>query len=300
VFCLGCVIIRCMNKKISNQNSLIQRDNFDLVQCFCIADDFFGLFEGFGSSSKSRTVGRKPTLSISEIATITILGGIYECKCLFGLYVLLRDKFSFDFTIPSYKSFVGLMNSRSKYLMAFVLSVCRFNSLSTGIITFCDSTKLEVCKIYREHSHRTMKQLATKSKSTTGWFYGVRLHLLCDREGNLMQIRFTTATTGERVVLSEFMDQIRDCVIVADAGYVSKDLNMKASKGGNTLLTAVRNNMKTLSTIWQNKCMNMRSRIETVFGVLKERCGLVTSLPRSVSGYFANYARALFRYLLVD
>jgi hypothetical protein len=59
-------------------------------------------------------------------------------------------------------------------------------------------------------------------------------------------------------------------------------------------------NMKTLATLWQNKCMNMRSRIETVFDVLKERYGLVTSLPRSVDGYIAHYIRYLFAYLVLN
>jgi hypothetical protein len=59
-------------------------------------------------------------------------------------------------------------------------------------------------------------------------------------------------------------------------------------------------NMKTLATLWQNKVMNMRSRIETVFDVLKERYGLVTSLPRSVDGYIAHYIRCLFAYLVLN
>jgi hypothetical protein len=276
-------------------NNLIQVSNFDLVQCFCILDDFFKFFD-----KSDNTVGRKPTLKISEIATITILSGIYECKCLASLYRLLIDKFDSDFSLPTYKSFVSLMNKYSRYLMMFVICICQFNSQATGIITFCDSTKLEVCKIYREHSHKVMKQLASKSKSTTGWFYGLRLHLLCDIDGNLIKIKFTTATTGEREILSQFMNQIKDCIIVTDAGYISKDLDNQACENNNILLTAVRSNMKTLSTMWQNKCMNMRSRIETVFGILKERYGLVTSLPRSINGYFANYTRALFRYIVIS
>lgn len=289
--------IPCNTLNPKPSNNLIKRDNFDLVECYCILDDFFNFFDRCRIEG---ITGRKPTLSISEVATITILSGIYECKCLTSLYRLLCDKFNSDFNLPSYKNFVSLMNTNSKFLVMFVMCVCQFNSETTGIITFCDSTKLEVCKIYREHSHRVMKELATKSKSTTGWFYGVRLHLLCDQQGNLMQIRFTTATTGERQVLSEFMSKVSNCIIVADAGYVSKDLNKQADINNNILLAAVRNNMKTLSTIWQNKCMDMRSRIETVFGVLKERCGLVTSLPRSINGYFANYARALFKYIVIN
>jgi Transposase DDE domain len=114
-----------------------------------------------------------------------------------------------------------------------------------------------------------------------------------------MQFKFTTATTGEREVLDEFLGKIQNCIVVADAGYVSKELNLRANENGNLFYAAVRKNMKTLATIWQNKCMNMRSRVESVFGELKERCKLVTSLPRSVSGYLAHYIRCLFGYMLL-
>jgi hypothetical protein len=43
----------------------------------------------------------------------------------------------------------------------------------------------------------------------------------------------------------------------------------------------------------------MRSRIETVFNILKERYGLVTSLPRSINGYLSHYIRVLFCYLVI-
>src|SRR6476646_913246 len=259
-------------------------DNFDLVQTFCILDDFFSFFDSNNNSRK----GRKPNLSVSELATITLISCVYECGCLKSLYKLLRDKFTTDFNLPTYQNFVTLMNNCTVELLKFLTLLCSLNNELEGVITFCDSTKIEVCKIYREHTHKTMKLLASKSKSTTGWFYGLRLHILCDQDGNLRQFKFTTATTGEREVLDQFLNQIRSCIIVTDAGYVSKELNQKARENNNTLLTAVRKNMRTLATIFQNKCMNMRSRIESVFDVLKERFKLVTSLPRSINGYLAH------------
>jgi hypothetical protein len=277
----------------ANTPTLISSDNFDLVTTFCILDDLIKCF-------RFTRIGRKPSLSLSEIATIVLIGCVYECGCLKSLHKLLCDKFSSDFKLPCYKNFVCLMNNYSVQLSAIIHFICSLNNQTEGVITFCDSTKIEVCRIYREGKHRTMKLIASKSKSTTGWFYGLRLHILCDQEGNLRQIKFTTATTGEREVLDEFLGKIKNCIVVADAGYVSKDLNQVSAENGNILLTAVRKNMKTLATVFQNKCMNMRSRIESVFGELKERFGLVTSLPRSVSGYLAHYVRCLFGYMFLD
>jgi hypothetical protein len=277
----------------SNTSILISSDNFDLVTTFCILDDLIKCF-------RFKRVGRKPYLSLSEIVTITLISCVYECGCLKSLYKLLCDKFSSDFHLPCYKNFVCLMNNHSGQLSVIIHFICCLNNQTEGVITFCDSTKVEVCKIYREHRHQTMKLIASKSKSTTGWFYGLRLHVLCDRYGNLRQIKFTTATTGEREVLDQFLNNLKNCIVVGDAGYVSKDLNQKASQNNNILLTAVRKNMKTLATIFQGKCLNMRSRIESVFDVLKERFNLITSLPRSINGYLAHYIRSIFGYMFLD
>jgi Transposase DDE domain len=284
-----------MNKTQLKDTICISKDSFDLVTCFCIVDDFFVVI---GSLNCERR-GRKSVLSVSEYVSICLIQQVYEISCLKRLYELLRDKFSGDFRLPDYNNFVIGMNKTAVYCLLFIKAVLGVRNTTSGDICFCDGTKIEVCKIYRESRHSTMKCIATKSKSTTGWWYGLKLHVLCDNNGNLMKITFTTATTSERSILSKFMDQIHDSVIVADAGYVSKDLDKQANTHHNKLLTAVRKNMKILATIYDNRCMDMRSRIETVFDVLKNRYHLVTSLPRSISGYLAHYIRAVFCYLVL-
>ena len=101
-------------------------------------------------------------------------------------------------------------------------------------------------------------------------------------------------------MLSSFMDELHDSIIVGDAGYVSSELDLKENENNNILLTAKRKNMKTIAKTWQNKAMNMRSRIETIFNVLKERYKLITSLPRSINRYLAHYIRCLFGYMVLD
>lgn len=284
-------IIDSQNNQLNN--SLISTKHFNLVKCFCIVDDFFRYFN-------TAKCGRKSILCTSELVTIYVIGQVYEVGCLKRLYELVRDRFNCDFELPSYKNFVCSMNKASLYMLWFLELVLSLRNTTNGDICFVDGTKLPVCKIYREHSHKTMKKLATKSKSTTGWWYGLKLHLICDRNGNLMKLRITTATTSERQILDEFMNQIHDSVIVCDGGYLSKILDLKANTRNNLLLTAKRKNMKILATLWQNKVMNMRSRIERVFDVLKERYNLVTSLPRSVNGYLSHYIRCLFGYMILN
>jgi hypothetical protein len=53
---------------------------------------------------------------------------------------------------------------------------------------------------------------------------------------------------------------------------------------------------KKVATPLQNILLSERSRIESVFGILKHQLHLVTSFPRSIAGYFVHYIRILLGY----
>ena len=56
--------------------------------------------------------------------------------------------------------------------------------------------------------------------------------------------------------------------------------------------------MKGLASLEQREQLKGRSIIETGFSVLKDRLGLVTSLPRSLDGYLTHYILLLLAYQL--
>ena len=88
-------------------------------------------------------------------------------------------------------------------------------------------------------------------------------------------------------------------VFVADAGYISKDLEKKFYQENKRILFAKpRANMRVLATDWQTALYNTRFMIEYNFRSLKLFNGLVTSLPRSTSGYCAHYTYSLLAYVL--
>jgi len=70
------------------------------------------------------------------------------------------------------------------YLRHACLGTC------TGI-TFIDSTTLAVCKNPRIHCHKTFAGLARRGKTSTGWFYGFKLHLIVNDRGELLDFVLT-------------------------------------------------------------------------------------------------------------
>jgi len=264
----------------------------DLDTTYCLISDLIALLK-----LKTPTVGRKNSLSIGEVATISLIKANYDITTWKGLYKLLNDKYQKEFNLPCYKNFVVTMNKYSWVLALLINILLQINNRKSGTIKLVDSTPLPVCHNMRIWHHQTMKKFASRCKGTMGWYYGLKLHAMCDTKGNLIAIRFTTATTGDREVLDQFLDQITDSIVVADAGYISKKLEEKAGLNNNVLKTCSRCNMRKIATLKDIGYLNMRNRIEVLFSVLKERLNIVTSLPRSTGGYFAHYIHVIFGYM---
>ena len=241
-----------------------------------------------------RTLGRPPNLNTSDIATILMIQSEFGNCNLLRLYKLLKTHYLEHFELPCYKNFVLSMHRETIHLISLLNTILSY--FSNKNLMFIDSSALPVCKIYKEKKHKTMKLLAKKSKTTTGWYYGLKLHLVSDENGNPTFIRFTTSSVDDRVVLNTIIKKFSDKTFVADAGYLGKKYQEIGIKNNNFTLTPCRHNMKVLSTVWQNNMMNMRSIIESVFSSLKTHYGLVDTISRSVNGYLTNYLRAIFRY----
>ena len=114
----------------------------------------------------------------------------------------------------------------------------------------------------------------------------------------MLALRFTKPGENDREIFRSINQDIYG-IIVADAGYVSepleKDMSMARKRW---ILIRPYKTMKKLMTKWQEQWYKGRFRIEFDFRDLKLFHGLVTSLPRSVSGYLANYLHALLSFVV--
>ena len=78
-----------------------------------------------------------------------------------------------------------------------------------------------------------------------GWFYGFKLHLICNEKGELLNFMVTPGDVDDRKPLEyrRFMEQIFD-KLIADKGYISKNLFQKLFVNGIQLITKLKSNMK--------------------------------------------------------
>ena len=115
-------------------------------------------------------------------------------KTYYTNYVLERLHGDFP-GLVSYTRFVEYIPSVLMPLCVYLRRSCF--GLCTGI-SFMDSTPLAMCKNPRIHSHRVFTGLAERGKTSTGWFFGFKLHLIFDDQGELLNVMLTPGNVNDR------------------------------------------------------------------------------------------------------
>ena len=175
------------------------------IEIYYLVDEFLKEYDAVikshslekGAPKKRRN--RKFTMSGSEVMTILILFHFSSFRDLkhFYLFVRSRMKSNFPHTV-SYNRFVEL--ERKVCIPLAVFLKMKALGQCTGI-SFIDSTPIRSCHIKREKQHKTFEEFAGKMKSTLGWFYGFKLHLIINDKGELLDFLLTPGNVDDRAPL---------------------------------------------------------------------------------------------------
>lgn len=273
-----------------------------ITDIFCLVDEFTQKFTPFlqahsiGNKSK-----RPPIMSQSEIITIMIIFHLSGFRCFKHFYIFYVQKHmkdDFPNTV-SYNRFTELMQSNILPLTMFLKTCCMGSC--TGI-SFVDSTPIRVCKNKRINNNKVFKDIAKVGKSTMGWFFGFKLHIVINDKGEILSFTITPANVDDREPLKNesFLKGIFG-KLFADKGYISKQLEKILFVDGVHLITQLRNNMKnSLMTLSDKILLRKRSVIETVNDELKNMCQIEHSRHRSIGNFFTNLIAGLIAYSFFD
>ncbi len=198
----------------------------------------------------------------------------------------------------SYKTLVVNMNHLAFYAILILKSILNWNRKNAHEVKHTDSTDIPVCLAKNGTRHRTMSAYATWAHGPKGWYYGLKMSITTDLKRNLLAVRFGAGNSNDREAFKA-MNKDMMGLFVADAGYISKDLEKDFHIEHKRILFAKpRANMKRIATKFQTWLYDTRMLIELNFRSLKMFYGLVTSLPRSIDGYLGNYAYSLLAFVL--
>ncbi len=271
--------------------------NYDkITDIFCIVDEFQ---KEFDSVTQKFILGNKPKrtpkMSSSEVISIALffhLSGFRCFKHFYMFYVQRHMTAEFPQTV-SYNRFTELMKANLMAMSIFAKTCCL--GACTGI-SFVDSTR--VCSNKRIKRNKVFKCLATTGKSTVGWFYGFKLHIIINDKGEIISFCITQADVDDREPLKNegFLKKVFG-KLFADKGYIGKQLFETLFVDDIHLVTSIRNNMKnSLMTMSDKLYLRKRSVIETVNDELKNICQVEHSRHRSFGNFMTNIISAIIAY----
>ena len=235
--------------------------------------------------------GRKLSLSLIDTITLSLYKSTQNIQTKIAIWKDFQPS-------CSYKTLVVNMNRCAILALLVLIRILRLNQSDAHPIKHTDSTDIPVCLNKNAKSHKIMYGLAQWGYSGKGHYYGIKLHLTTDLKRKMLSILFSPGNThGTKIFLK--LNKDLQGIFVADAEFTSQRLQQEFYREHKRILFAKpRKNMKKVITAFQYHLYNTRMLIEMNFRSLKMFFGLVTSLPRSINGYFANYFYAILAYAL--
>jgi hypothetical protein len=269
-----------------------------LVAMFCDIDDFCNTFEPIYTQrllqSGQRQRIRQSQLSLSEIMTIIVYfhrSHYRDFKHYYTNYVERHLRPYFPHLV-SYSRFVELMPRA-------LVPLCNYLHTRKGRctgITFVDSTPLAVCHNKRSTRHKVFAEWATRGKCSMGWYFGFKLHLMINDEGELLAFRVTPGEVDDRDPVAQMAQELWGH-LYGDRGYISKMLHDELLGHGLKPITLIRRNMKPrLMRLWDRLMLRKRFLIETVNDQIKNVSQIEHSRHRSLTGFMLNVVGALIAY----
>lgn len=268
-----------------------------LLELFCDVDDFCQAFQRQQAAQLPAQTGRRvrqPGLCESEIMTLLIhfhQAGYRTFKTYYIDYVQTQLRGEFPHLV-SYSRFIQLLPRVVLLLWAYAQSRC---GRCTGI-AFVDSTPLRVCHNRRISRNQVFQGMAARGQCSLGWFYGFKLHLIVNEQGELLAFTLTPGNVDDRKPVPRLAKRLFG-KLFGDKGYISHPLFEQLWQQGLQLITAVKANMKNrLLPLIDKLLLRKRYIIETINDQLKNQSQIEHSRHRSPINFLINVLAGVIAY----
>src|SRR3954469_219058 len=270
----------------------------DIVTIFCDIDDFCYSLLAREHPQLLAPAGPKKhhgsRLALSEVMTLLVWfhASHYRTFKHFYLADVLPGKRAEFPHLPSYTRFVELIPLTLLPLCAYLQTR---KGQTTGI-QFIDSLPIRVCHNLRIGSHKVFAGLAQRGKGSMGWFYGFKLHLVINEQGELLAFSLTPGNCDDRRPVKKLVRQLWG-KLFGDRGYISQELFEQLWAEGLQLITKLKRNMKNrLMPVMDKLLLRKRALIECVNDQLKNISQIEHTRHRSPVNGIVNMICAVVAY----
>jgi hypothetical protein len=270
-----------------------------ILTLFCSVDDFWQAFapawEAGLVESGVRQRQRAGRLAPSEVMTILI--GFHQSHYrTFKAYYTEHVQPHLHAEFPGLVSYPRFVELLPRVLVPLAVYLHTQLGGCTGL-SFIDSTKLAVCHNARIQQHRVLAGRAKRGKTSVGWFFGFKLHLVVNDRGELLAFCLTPGNVDDRRPVPKLVQRLFG-KLFGDRGYISQPLAEQLFVAqGLQLITKLRKHMHNRLLAWSDKVfLRKRAIIESVTDQLKNISQIEHSRHRSPTNFLVNLVGGLIAY----
>lgn len=206
-----------------------------------------------------------PAFTDAEVITIALMQGCLGCESLKKAYLLVVENYGSAFpNVPSYKQWIARLHGLSELVGRLVFACCALGWVRLYIL---DSKPVPVCKPIRNGRVRLLREDgACFGKSSTGWFFGFKLHVIIDMNGCILTALFLPANTQDRHAAQALAEMVDGGIGLGDHGYLGADFKDELAEATELLMVTPKDAGARRALI-----STVREKVETVFSQLWAR-----------------------------
>jgi hypothetical protein len=212
-----------------------------------------------------RSPNCRPAFTDAEVITIGLMQSYYQIPTLKQTYRLVRDDYASAFPhLCSYTQFIARLN-RLGEIIGHLITLC---CVATWFrVYLLDSKPLPVCKPVRTGRVRLLREDgAYWGKSSAGWYFGFKLHVIVDLRGQIWWGVLTGGNVPDRDIACVLASALDGGTGFGDHGYRSRVHQAEVAEATELLLITPSDAGAKRSLV-----STLRQRVETVFSQLWHR-----------------------------
>ena len=283
-------------------NSIAPSIAHQMTQIYVFVDDY--LKEHPAQAAWRRSNNDAPEFTDAEVITVGLLQGAFGCATLKKTYQLVAANWPSAFPhLCSYSQWVARLHNLSALVGQLLQAAVGLCGLA-GRLYMIDGLPIRVCKSIRHGRVRLLRdEGAYFGKSTTGWFFGFKLHAMVHHTGTIVSALLTPANFDEREAALALALSVDGGILLGDLGYrshrdwlaeiLAEDADMllihPADAGGKIQEEKINPRRALVSSV--------RERIETSFSGLWQRF-IDRNLSRSWQGLWSTLKLKMLHFNL--
>lgn len=201
-------------------NSIAPSISDQMTQIYVFVDNY--LKEHPTQAAWRRSNNKTPEFTDAEVITLGLLQGAFGCATLKKTYQLVAANWRSAFPhLCSYGQWMARLHTLSSLVGQLLQAAIGLCGLS-GRLYMIDGLPIRVCKSIRHGRVCLLREDgAYFGKSTTGWFFGFKLHAIVHHSGTIVSAVLTPANFDEREVALALALSVDGGIVLGDLGYRS-------------------------------------------------------------------------------